>query len=57
MLESIRAGIQLKSAKERTTVPEVEKEEATSVASILARRIAIVGDSESESDDDDDWDD
>jgi hypothetical protein len=60
LLESIRSGVLLKSAKDRTVVPEVAVEDtgSTSVASILARRIAIVGSSsESESDNDGNWDD
>ncbi len=57
LLESIRSGIQLKSATERKEVEETanpaEKEEEKSVAAILARRIAIVGSSDDESDNSD----
>lgn len=60
LLESIKAGnMKLKSANERVLEEAPKKEETMSVAGILARRIAIVGDSESEDEDDDDgeWDD
>jgi hypothetical protein len=59
LLENIRSGIKLKSAAPgSTTAPAPKKESApSSVAEILARRVAIQGASDDEEDDDDDdWD-
>lgn len=59
LLENIRNGLKLKSAQERR-VPEVSppSNAPSSVAEILARRIAIEPDSDDDvDDDDDDWSD
>jgi len=52
LLSQIQKGIALKKASERT-LAEKKDDGPMSVADILARRIAIVGDSDGE--DDDDW--
>jgi hypothetical protein len=55
LLDNIRQGISLKSTTERK-LPDKEvqpKEVNLSVAQILARRIAMIGDSDSESDGED----
>jgi WAS protein family, member 1 len=61
LLENIRGGISLKSAQNRelkSAAPPKEDVHAMSVAEILARRVAIQGNSDSEGDEDDgDWDD
>lgn len=58
LLESIRnRNIQLKSAKDRKIADKKEEEQPKSVAGILARRIAIIGSSESDEEEDDDWSD
>eukprot|EP01122_Echinamoeba_exundans_P007466 TRINITY_DN2315_c0_g1_i1.p1 TRINITY_DN2315_c0_g1~~TRINITY_DN2315_c0_g1_i1.p1 ORF type:complete len:499 (+),score=171.88 TRINITY_DN2315_c0_g1_i1:32-1528(+) len=61
LLENIRGGIALKSAQNRelkSAAPVKEDVHAMSVAEILARRVAIQGNSDSEGDEDDgDWDD
>lgn len=59
LLENIRAGLKLKSAAERKIVTSKNEEgPPTSVAEILARRIAIEPDSDDDVDDDnDDWSD
>lgn len=59
LLESIKhKNIALKSAKDRQLAEKKEDTAATSVASILSRRIAIIGESESEgSGSEEEWDD
>lgn len=61
LLENIRGGIALKSAQNREikAAPAKEDVHAMSVAEILARRVAIQGNSDSEGDEEDDadWDD
>lgn len=60
LLESIKQkNINLKSAKDRQLADKKEESQAAqSVASILSRRIAIIGDSESEGEDEEEegWD-
>jgi hypothetical protein len=60
MMDALKGGIKLKSAASREVKPEVAKkdEKPSSVAEILARRIAIVGDSDEEEEDNNgDWSD
>jgi hypothetical protein len=57
LLENIRSGIKLKAAPTGSSGPAPKKESApSSVAEILARRVAIQGASDDEDEDDDDWD-
>ena len=62
LLDAIRKGKQLKKVEEKTQVQKQPSDfDTMNVASILARRVAFVSDSESddeddEYDDDDDWD-
>jgi hypothetical protein len=59
LMDQLKGGIKLKAATAREVKPEVKKDSTpSSVAEILSRRIAIVGDSDDEEDDDDGgWDD
>ncbi|PRP80104.1 hypothetical protein PROFUN_12258 [Planoprotostelium fungivorum] len=57
LLNQIKLGANLKSAQTRAVADTPAKEETNSVASILARRIAIAGsDSESDEEDNEEWD-
>jgi len=56
LMESIKSGINLRSAKDRQLTPAEKKEAVSSnVAEILARRIAIQGSSDSELSEEDRW--
>lgn len=57
LMSSIRTGVKLKSAQERTISNAPVKNEGLSVAAILARRIAIADSDDEEDDDDEDWSD